>query len=56
MHEITLKEIKDKGKEIAGYTQKDPAVVTRYLRENEDLEAEAKRVIERIKANVNRQV
>lgn len=46
-----------KGKEIAGYIQKDPAVATRYLKEKEDLGAEVEKVIERIKrANINSQV
>ncbi|MBI5746340.1 MAG: transposase [Nitrospirae bacterium] len=53
---LIAKEYGYKGKEIAGYIQKDPAVVTRYLREKGDLRAEVERVIERIIANVNRQV
>ena len=39
--------------EIAGYIQKDPAVVTRYLKEKEELEVG--KVIEKIKrGNINR--
>ena len=45
-----------KGKEIAGYIQKDPAVVTRYLTERKDLEIDVGRVIEKIKrADINNQ-
>jgi hypothetical protein len=36
------------GNEIAGHIRKDPAVVTRYLREKEEFGAEVKRVIEKI--------
>jgi REP element-mobilizing transposase RayT len=54
---LVAREYGYKGKEISGYIQKDPAVVTRYLREKEELGAEVKKVIEKIKkANVNKQV
>lgn len=47
----------DRGKEIAGYIQKDPAVATRYLKEKEDLETEIEKVIAKIKrVNINNQV
>jgi len=47
-----------KGKEIAEYIQKDPAIVTRHLKEKGNFEGEIERVIERMgeKTNVNSQV
>lgn len=51
---LVAREYGYKGKEIAGYIQKDPAVVTRYLREREDLKSEVERVIKRL--NINSQV
>jgi REP element-mobilizing transposase RayT len=46
-----------KGREVAEYIQKDPAIVTRYLKEKGDFEREIERVIKMIgkKANVNSQ-
>ncbi len=47
-----------KGKEIAEFIRKDPALVTRYLKQREDLEPEIKKVIKILKKNkdVNFQV
>jgi hypothetical protein len=42
------------GREIAEYIQKDPAIVTRYSKEKEDLKREVERVIKMI-GNVNSQ-
>lgn len=53
---LIAKEYGYKGKDIAGHIRKDPAVVTRYLREKRELEAKVKRLIEGIRANVNKQV
>jgi REP element-mobilizing transposase RayT len=54
---VVAREYGYKGKDIAGHIRKDPAVVTRYLREKEELGAEVEKVIEKIKrTNVNRQV
>ncbi len=51
------REYRYKEREIAGYIQKDPAVVTRYLNEKEDLEVESGKVIGKIRwANINNQV
>ncbi len=46
---LVAREYGYKGKEIAGYIQKDPAVITRYLKEKEDLDVEIERVIEIMK-------
>jgi putative transposase len=48
-----------KGREIADYLHKDPAVITRYLREKESFKTEMGKVfttLEEGKSNVNRQV
>jgi len=46
-----------KGKEIAAYTRKDPAIITRYLKDKTEHKIEAEKVIEILKRepNVNRQ-
>ena len=47
-----------KGKEIAGYIRKDPALITRHLKEKADLKIEIEKIIKTIKdmrANVNNQ-
>lgn len=47
-----------KGKEIAGYIRKDPALITRHLKEKADLKIEIEKIIKTIKdmrANVNYQ-
>jgi hypothetical protein len=46
-----------KGKEIAAYTRKDPAIITRYLKDETEHKIEAENVIEISKRepNVNRQ-
>jgi hypothetical protein len=46
-----------KGKEIAAYTKKDPAIITRYLKDKTEHKIEAEKVIEIInrEPNVNRQ-
>ena len=46
-----------KGKEIAAYTRKDPAIITRYLKDKTVHKIEAEKVIEILKRgpNVNRQ-
>jgi hypothetical protein len=41
---LVAREYGYKGKEIAGYIQKDPAVVTRYLKERKDLKAEVEKM------------
>ncbi len=53
---LVAREYGYKGKEISGYIQKDPAVVTRYLKVKGELWGGIERVIEGIKANVNKQV
>lgn len=53
---LVAKEYGYKGNEIARYIQKDAAVVTRYLKEKRELETEVKRLIEGLRANVNKQV
>lgn len=53
---LVAREYGYKGTEISEYIHKDPAVVTRYLREKEDFGAEVERVIERIRVNINSQV
>jgi hypothetical protein len=47
-----------KGREIADYTRKDAAIITRYLKEKEACRKDAEKVIEilRKRRNVNRQV
>ena len=47
-----------RGKEIAAYARKDPAIITRYLKEKGEYKGEADKVIEilRRKRNVNKQV
>ena len=46
-----------KGKEIAAYTRKDPAIITRYLKDKTEHKSEAEKVIKilKIAPNVNRQ-
>lgn len=53
---LVAREYGYKGKDIAGHIRKDPAVVTRYLKEKRELETEIKRLIEGLRANVNKQV
>ena len=45
-----------KGREVANYLRKDPAVVTRYLKERKLLTSEMDKVLQLLKANVNKQV
>ncbi len=47
-----------KGREIAAYMRKDPAVITRYLKERSSLAEEAEAVVKQLikRANVNKQV
>ena len=47
-----------KGRDVARHLRKDPAVITRYLKERDNLEKEAEKVFKllRNKVNVNRQV
>jgi putative transposase len=47
-----------RGKEIADYARKDPAIITRYLKEKGEYKGEADKVIEilRSERNVNKQV
>lgn len=47
-----------KGKEIARYIRKDPAVITRYLKEGSSLREEVEKVVKHLikKTNVNKQV
>ncbi len=54
---LVAREYGYKGKEIARYIRKDAAVVTRYLREKEELVGEVEMVIKKIKiANINKPV
>ena len=45
-----------KGSEVANFLRKDPAVVTRYLKERKLLTSEVGKVLQLLKANVNKQV
>jgi len=47
-----------KGREIARYIRKDPAVITRYLKERSSLADEVEEVVRRLikRATVNKQV
>jgi putative transposase len=56
---LTAKEYGYKGNEIAEFTKKDPAIITRHLRERDKLKKEIERVIGMLKdkrKNVNSQV
>ena len=46
-----------KGKEIVAYTRKDPAIITRYLKDKTEHKIEAEKVIKIMNrdSNVNRQ-
>ncbi|HEC98726.1 MAG TPA: hypothetical protein ENI58_11370 [Nitrospirae bacterium] len=46
---LVAKEYGYKGKEIAEFTRKDPAIVTRHLKEKKNLEGEIKKVIETLR-------
>ncbi len=46
---LAAKEYGYKGKEIAEFTKKDPAIVTRHLKEKKNLEGEIKKVIETLR-------
>ncbi|MBI5676515.1 MAG: transposase [Nitrospirae bacterium] len=55
---LTAKEYGYQGKEIAAYICKDPALITRHLRERKDLKGETEEVINKLKdlrSNVNSQ-
>ena len=47
-----------KGREVAQYLRKDPAIITRYLKERDDLTKEANQVFTLLmgQTNVNKQV
>jgi len=55
---LVAREYGYKGQEIAEYLRRDPAVITRYLKEGERLEGEVERVHETLRSNkkVNKQV
>jgi len=55
---LTAREYGYRGKEIAAYTRKDPAIITRYLKDKTEFKSVVEKVISTLKKspNVNRQV
>jgi len=55
---LVASEYKYKGSEIARHIRKDPAVITRYLKEKSDLVEEADKVVKQLikRSNINKQV
>ena len=49
---LVAKEYKYKGREIAAYLRKDPSVITRYLKEDDDLKSEMERVFETLNSKI----
>ncbi len=53
------KDLRYRGKEIAPFLQKDPAVITRYSRDMAELRAEIEKTfkpLEESRSNINKQV
>jgi len=49
---LVAKEYKYKGRETAAYLRKDPSVITRYLKEDDDLKSEMERVFETLNGKI----